>query len=56
MYKLLKGFRIRVELSSPAYLGLGIIQIIIFPCINAWHDSVYAWNSHTPSYLELGVI
>ena len=31
MYKRLTRSRIRVELSSPAYLGLGIIQIII------WH-------------------
>ena len=33
MYKRLTISRIRLELASLAYLGLGIIQIIIFPCI-----------------------
>ena len=33
-YKRLTRFRIRVKLASPAYLGLGIIQIITLPCIN----------------------
>ena len=38
--------RIRVELASPAYMGLEIIKIIILPCIHDGHAPVYAWNSH----------
>ena len=34
MYKRLTCSRVRVELVSPGYLGLGIIQIIILPCIH----------------------
>ena len=34
MYKRLTRSRIRVELASPAYLGLRIIYIFIFRCIN----------------------
>ena len=51
MYKRLTRSRIRVEIASPAYLRLEIIQIIIFPCINAWRDSVYVWILHpTPPF------
>ena len=35
--------RIRVELASPAYMGLEIIKIIILPCIHHGHAPVYAW-------------
>ena len=33
MYIRLTRSRVRVERASPAYLGLGIIYIIILPCI-----------------------
>ena len=48
MYKRLTRTRIRVERASHAYSGLGIIWIIILPCINAWRAPVYAWNSQPP--------
>ena len=35
MFTRLTYSRICVELASPAYLGLGIIQIAILPCIPA---------------------
>ena len=34
MYKHVTPFRIRVELASPAYLGLGTIYIIILTTIH----------------------
>ena len=34
MYKRLTRSRIRVEFQSPAYLAIGVIQIIILPCIH----------------------
>ena len=46
MYKSLTCSRIPVELASPAYLDLGIIQIIILSCRNAGRAPVYAWNPH----------
>ena len=50
MYKRLTRSRIRLEIASPAYLELEIIQIIIFPCINAWRDSV---RCHLNDYLAM---
>ena len=47
-YTGLTSFRIDVELVSPAFFGLGIIQIIILPYINFRRNPVYAWNSHAP--------
>ena len=42
-YKRLTGTGIRVELASPADLGLGIILPINFS-----RAPVYAWNTHCP--------
>ena len=51
MYKRLTRSLISVEHASPAYLGLGIIKIIILPSINVCRAPVDAWNSHTaPSW------
>ena len=43
MYKRLTRSCIRVELATPAYLGLGTILPI-----NFYRAPVYAWNSHWP--------
>ena len=45
MYERLTRSRIRLEISSPAYLGLGIIKIIILPTIHVWRTPVFAYNS-----------
>ena len=48
MYKRLTRSRIRVELASHAYLGLGIIRKNILPFINDWRTPLYVWNTHPP--------
>ena len=48
MNKFLTRSRIRVELASPAYCGLWIIEITTLHCIHVWHDSIYGWKSHPP--------
>ena len=48
MYTRLVRSGIRVELASPAYLGLGITKKIILPCINVRHAPVHAWNLNLP--------
>ena len=35
MYNASTRARVHVELASPAYLGLGIIYIIILPCLTS---------------------
>ena len=39
---------IPVDLAFPVYLGLGIIEIIILPCINACRAPIYTRISHPP--------
>ena len=48
MYKHLTRSRVHVELESFAYLGIGIIKIIILLCILVWRARIYAYISHPP--------
>ena len=48
IYKRLTRFRLRTKLASPAYFGLGIIEIIILPCMHVCRAPVYARSSHRP--------
>ena len=47
-YRYLTRSRKRVKLASPACSGLGIIYIIILPCIHVYRDPEYVWNALTP--------
>ena len=48
MYKRLTRYRIHANLASPAYLGLGIIKIIIFPHIRIYRAPINTLTSHPP--------
>ena len=48
MYKRLMRSRIQVHLVAPAYLGLSIIKIIIFPRICVSRAPIYTRTSHPP--------
>ena len=53
MYKRLTRSRVHVELACPENLGLGIIYIIIVPCIYVCRAPEYMWNSYpTPSWVR----
>ena len=56
MYKRLTSNRIRVELASPTYLGLSIIEKIILPCINVLKSSRIHVELAAPAYLVFGMI
>ena len=55
MYKRLTLSRIRVDLASPAYLVLGIIDMIILP-INVLTSSRIRVELVAPAHLGLGMI
>ena len=44
MFKGSTRARVHVELASPTYLGLGIIKVIILPCLYFCQAPVYAWS------------
>ena len=46
MFTHLACFRRSADLSSPAYMGLAIILVIILLSINVCRTPVYAWISH----------
>ena len=53
VYKRLTRSRIRLELAFPAYLVLGIIKIIISPCIYTFDAHPYTRGALVPRLLGM---
>ena len=53
MYKRLTSSRLRVELASPAYVGLGIIKKIMYKSLT---DSSIRVELASTAYVGLGII